>query len=283
MNSCKFLFIIAAFTFFATTNIYASNIDSVIDGENVIYTRAQVDSILSAELHNVVAEEVSRQVDNELLELKIDKISNDKLSKLQSTHDGWMIGIVTILVAIIGIVVPLIINQNREKKIKELEEQLKDIIRIAKKSAETAEYSAKYAEFSVKLSRALSNTNVGVKIGYYTSIIKEYQQFDYVSVAYNCRGTCYHEMGEYDKAIENYTTAIERKPDFAMAYYNRGSAHVKKERFYNAIDDYTKSLSVNPEFAIALWSRGKVYETIGEHAKAEADFEKAKIIDPSIK
>lgn len=283
MKKCKLLFAIVFFILCAISPIAASPVDSIVNMGNDTSARAQIDSLLSAELNLAVKKEVSRQIDGEILELKIDRISNDKLSKIQATHDGWVIGIVTILVALTGIVIPLILNQNREKKINELEKKLKDIVTIVQKSADTAEYSAKYAEFSVRLSRALSNTNVGVKIGYYTSIIKEYQQFDYVSVAYNCRGTCYHGMGKFDKAIENYTMAIERNPNFDMAYYNRGNAQAKKGLFNNAIEDYTKSLKVNPEFAIAYWSRGKMYEKIGEHQKAKDDIEKAKLLDPNLK
>jgi tetratricopeptide (TPR) repeat protein len=49
-------------------------------------------------------------------------------------------------------------------------------------------------------------------------------------------------MGDYDKAIADYTRLIEISPRLALAYYNRGYAYYKK----------------------------------GENAKAEADFKKAR-------
>ena len=46
-----------------------------------------------------------------------------------------------------------------------------------------------------------------------------------LSTAYNNRGNAYYDLKDYQKAIADYTKAIELKPDYATAYYNRGSAH----------------------------------------------------------
>ena len=42
-------------------------------------------------------------------------------------------------------------------------------------------------------------------------------------IYYN-RGLAYSRNGELDKAIQNYTKAMELKPDYADAYYNRSKA-----------------------------------------------------------
>ena len=44
--------------------------------------------------------------------------------------------------------------------------------------------------------------------------------------AYYNRGIAYGDKGEYDKAIEDYSKAIELNPEYAEAYNNRGNAYV---------------------------------------------------------
>ena len=44
---------------------------------------------------------------------------------------------------------------------------------------------------------------------------------------YYSRGVAHSKNGELDKAIENYTKAIELKPDYAEAYYNRGGTFLR--------------------------------------------------------
>ena len=39
-------------------------------------------------------------------------------------------------------------------------------------------------------------------------------------VFYNNRGIDYGEKGEHDLAVENFTKAIQLKPDYAFAYNN---------------------------------------------------------------
>ena len=46
--------------------------------------------------------------------------------------------------------------------------------------------------------------------------------------AYNNRGVVYKEKGDLDKAIADYSEAIELNPRYAEAYSNRGDAYEKK-------------------------------------------------------
>ncbi len=45
---------------------------------------------------------------------------------------------------------------------------------------------------------------------------------------YYNRGNAYGKKGQYDKAISDYTKAIEINPSYAKAYYNRGVAYIKE-------------------------------------------------------
>ena len=66
--------------------------------------------------------------------------------------------------------------------------------------------------------------------------------------------TSYYKQGECDRAIEDFTKAIEFKPDFATAYNNRGNAFNNKDELNRAIEDYNKALDLKPDFAEAYYN-----------------------------
>ena len=70
-------------------------------------------------------------------------------------------------------------------------------------------------------------------------------------IAYHSRGEAYRELGELDKAVEDYTKAIELSPDFILAYFNRGEINQDKDNFEEAIKDFDKAISLNPEYFLA--------------------------------
>jgi len=82
---------------------------------------------------------------------------------------------------------------------------------------------------------------------------------------YNNFGVQEYEKGNYEKAIEYFTKAIELKPDYAEAYFNRGLAYFKmgsryttegRENLNSAIVDFSKAIELNPNFIDAYYSRG---------------------------
>jgi len=70
------------------------------------------------------------------------------------------------------------------------------------------------------------------------------------------RGNAYSLKGEYDKAIADYTKAIEINPKYAKAYYNRGLAYYLKKEYDKAWEDVYKAqglgFKVHPGFLNAL-------------------------------
>lgn len=45
--------------------------------------------------------------------------------------------------------------------------------------------------------------------------------------AFNTRGHIKYLWVDFDGAVEDYTEAIRRNPEFAVAYYNRGQIHYR--------------------------------------------------------
>lgn len=97
---------------------------------------------------------------------------------------------------------------------------------------------------------------------------------------YNNRGLAYFDQGEYDKAIADFSRAIELKRDYADGYYNRGLAYHKKAEYNKAIADYTGAIIINPEYLKAYINRGQVYSANRNHENALRDFRRAIEITP---
>jgi tetratricopeptide (TPR) repeat protein len=97
---------------------------------------------------------------------------------------------------------------------------------------------------------------------------------------YNNRGISWKSKGEYDKAIADYTKAIELKPSYAGAYSNRGISWKNKNEYDKAIADYTKAIELRPGYAAAYLNRGLVWSDKDEYEKALQDYTKAIELKP---
>lgn len=232
--------------------------------ENITYTRSQVDSLITME--------VRRQVDTQLIDLKIQKASNDILKTYiseENNHLSFLAIIITILVAIVGIVIPLFLNRVREATIKKME---KDINKVYPTLTEL--------KFLTELVRALNNTDIDVKIFSLSQIIDKYPSTQYVSYAYNSRGCEYDEIKEYEKAIADYTKAIDLNPQYAEAYNNRGNAYCAEGEDRQALNDYNKAINLNPNYATAYGNRSDIFVSKGMFREAQKDIEKALKLNP---
>ena len=64
------------------------------------------------------------------------------------------------------------------------------------------------------------------------------------------------KQGEYQEAIDDYTSAIKINPDDADAYVNRGAAYHNLGKHQEAIDDFNTAIKINPDYAKAYYNRG---------------------------
>ena len=98
---------------------------------------------------------------------------------------------------------------------------------------------------------------------------------------YNDSGVNHNRKREYDKAIVNFTKAIDLNPNYAEAHKNRGVAYRLKGEFDHAIKDFTKAIDLNPNYAEAHKNRGVAYRLKGEFDHAIKDFTKAIDLNPN--
>ena len=61
------------------------------------------------------------------------------------------------------------------------------------------------------------------------------------------RGFLYHELGQYERAIEDYSETIRLDPRVADAYYNRGLAYQSLGKSEDAERDFQKAKDLGYE------------------------------------
>jgi len=99
--------------------------------------------------------------------------------------------------------------------------------------------------------------------------------------AYNSRGLAYADLEEYQRAIEDYSRAIELDPTSVSAYNSRGDAYADLEEYQRAIEDYNRAIELNPTSDYAYNNRGLAYAELEEYQRAIEDFNRAIELDPT--
>ena len=87
---------------------------------------------------------------------------------------------------------------------------------------------------------------------------------DDLAVSYNQRGNSYHLKSDYERAIANFSKAIQLVPDFATAYGNRASSYYDIGEYDRTIADYSEAIRLDPGYTAAYTGRGLAYEKKGK-------------------
>ena len=82
-------------------------------------------------------------------------------------------------------------------------------------------------------------------------------------------------MGDYKRAIEDFTSSIQINPSDADAYFYRGNAFYELGNKSEAIEDYTQAIKINDSDADAYINRGNVRDELEDNQGARADFQVA--------
>jgi tetratricopeptide (TPR) repeat protein len=91
------------------------------------------------------------------------------------------------------------------------------------------------------------------------------------------QGLIYFASGELERALAEFSNAIEANPRDYLAYYQRAKVYEQQKYFEFAIEDYTEILKACPRFFLCCrvyYYRGVLYQRKLMHAEAIADYTK---------
>jgi lipoprotein NlpI len=110
----------------------------------------------------------------------------------------------------------------------------------------------------------------------------EYGSLDRPDLAktYYARGVEWANQGNHDRAIADFTTAIELDPKLAVAYYNRALSQSEKGEADLAIADYDAALKVAPKEWRAYVGRAVEWTLKGDYKRAIADYDTVIRLEP---
>ena len=141
--------------------------------------------------------------------------------------------------------------------------------------------STVFAIFVIIVMTYLTFRQIGIwknSIGLWTYVVEQRPQR--IQLAYNYRGLAFENMGQFEKAIEDFDRAIALDPYFRDAFLNRGTAFENIGRFDSAIENFDRAIALSPSYE-AHFNRGITFEKTGQFAKAIADYDNAIALDPS--
>ena len=168
--------------------------------------------------------------------------------------------------------------------------ELKKIPHIAKilepiSKVEEAEREKREEEDTLTYWDHFNKAYDAVEKGDYNTAVQEYtraiEKDPNYAFAYNNRGNSYADLGKYDQAIADYNKAIELDPNYAFAYNNRGVSYNDLGKYDQAIANYNKAIELDPNYATAYNNRGNGYANLGKYDQAIADYSKAIELDPN--
>ena len=101
-----------------------------------------------------------------------------------------------------------------------------------------------------------------------------------LAISYYNRGIFYYDKDELDRAIADYSKALELSSEYASAYNNRGNAWSAKGDLDRALADYDRAIQIDGKDPFRFNNRGLIWRRKGNHDLAIADFDQAIKIDP---
>ncbi len=88
------------------------------------------------------------------------------------------------------------------------------------------------------------------------------------------RGDCLAQEGQFDEAIADLNRAAGLAPRDPWVFNKRGMAWFCQGEYQKAVDDFTTAIRLKPDLAISYFFRGNIYRYhLKQQDKAIADFQ----------
>jgi tetratricopeptide (TPR) repeat protein len=102
-----------------------------------------------------------------------------------------------------------------------------------------------------------------------------------VAADYYDIGNAYADLGQYDKAIQYYQTALQVDPSFAKANYNLALAYARMKRTDDAVGVLKQLLLADPKNTQILSTLGWAYHLGGKETEALAQYDAVLGLSPA--
>ena len=109
-----------------------------------------------------------------------------------------------------------------------------------------------------------------------------------MAITFNNRGVVYGELGDFDRAINDYQEALALQPSDAttlknlrVAFGRRANAFENLGEPEQAIADYTQALAIDGSHVASLQQRAGIFRKTGDLNAARSDLERAAALEPA--
>jgi len=121
--------------------------------------------------------------------------------------------------------------------------------------------------------------------GRYERAIEDYSRAieldrGYLEAYYN-RGSCRSELGQHEQAVQDFSDYLIGDHEDADTWYMRGWSYHALGKWDKAISDYTWSIELGSDDVETYWGRGKSYWQLNKYEQALSDFDAALVHDPN--
>ena len=89
--------------------------------------------------------------------------------------------------------------------------------------------------------------------------------------------------GIFDRAVGDYSKALQLNPNDAKAYLNRGSMRVARGDVRDGLPDFDRAIELDPTKALAYANRGWARMLLGDELGADKDFEQCFKLDETLR
>jgi tetratricopeptide (TPR) repeat protein len=156
----------------------------------------------------------------------------------------------------------------------------KEVEHLSKDIEDKIAYEKCQKELRKELKRLLprGKPKKGGDIGPYSQIVSKYGCYEDVSMSpdddYKRRGYAYFALGEYEKAIKDYDTAIKLDPNIREYYKERGYVYYAMGEYEKAVIDYNTAIKLAPKDDYTYDDRAFIRLFMGDAKGALDDAEK---------
>ena len=206
------------------------------------------------------AENQAMQKQLESMEKEMDLYRGDvrtETSKMNTNMALWL-AVLTIIMAILGVAIPLILNRRNERS---MEKMLEDV----KKQANSADDQAKEATKQAEQAKQAVADIVELKI--HVNAIEKRINDDAIAAEKAAKEAKASQLFTQALAEQKesplssiflYTQALKYNPEFSVAYNNRAILNIQLGKLKEAMDDYNKAIELRPDYADAYNNRGNL-------------------------